>query len=225
MPSEQPGTQQEALLTRRTLIGFFEKLNAFRGASSVGGGLARGIHSLSTSNTSSASSTNRSSEIRAIITQTAWIELIYGLLGMLLLFGVFGFAYFGGRVKQEGWKSVINDHLSGKKLQHFFAFMLSLMGGSFAVSQLSSADDRSDVLYVSSVLIMLSYYLSIDDATKLPGVIGRVFQNSDSPSSAGLFIERARTATVNDPYEPITPPDTNMTQVLPIAPSSFPRDL
>ena len=202
MLATQPEILQEAVVTRRTLIGFFEKLNAFRSASSVGGGLARGINFLSTQNNNTGENKNNSSgQVRDMITQTAWIELLYGLLGILLILGVFGFAYFGGRVQQTGWKSVINDHLSGKKLQHFFAFVLSLIGGSFAVSQLNSANDRSDILYVASVIIMLSYYLSIDDASKLPGAVGRLFQESDLPSGTPDSSRHERINHRNEPIE------------------------
>ena len=189
MSLNPPELTREVGITKRTLFELYKKLNAFRGASSVGGGMARGIHFLTTQNGNNQNNSANASPhtIRSIMIQTAWIELIYGLLGLLSLLGVFIFAYCGGRIKQEGWKSVVNDHLSGKKLQHFFAFVLSLIGGSFAVSQLNNADDNSDILYVASALITLSYYLSIDDASKLPGVLGRFFQDSEQTSNNRRF--------------------------------------
>lgn len=158
--AQQPPTLSNVSVSgtrsKLTFRGFLDVMDRFRNTIQVAGGAGRVGHTLTLKDNVNPSVR---SEMRGLFLQIAYIELIYGMLGLTVLGGIFIFSYCSGRVKTVGWTRVVRDFVGGNHLLHFLAQLVGIATGVIGLISINQDDGKNDLVFIVPILVALSNLL------------------------------------------------------------------
>ena len=91
----------------------------------------------------------------------SFIALIYGMLGLCVLGGIFIYAGCSGKAASVGWKNIFLDNVvSGNKLQHFLAHLVCVLGGVTGLVAVAMKENEN-AYYAAFVLPVFLFLASV----------------------------------------------------------------
>lgn len=158
--------------------------------------------------TSGVASASSASSSKDVAFNSAMMELIYGSFGMALFLVAISHNCFSSANEQQDKSTVLKELFSGKKLQYFISYGLSLIGACLWRSQLDFSDGQQNkhVLVAGYILLGFSGFLTGIDSSKATGQVMQFFRGGEPNLPA-------RTVTASASREPTAVGDEDLPPV------------
>jgi hypothetical protein len=158
-----------------------------------------------TSGVASASSASSSKEVAF---NSAMMELIYGSFGMALFLVAISYNCLATKNESVDKYTILKELFSGKKLQYFISYGLSLIGSCLWRSQLDlvEVNQSKHVLVAGYILLGFSGFLTGIDSTKTAAQMTQFFRNNESHSASRTLSRIANASAAHEPISDDLPP-------------------